>query len=281
MNIRKRRLDRSGRVRLFSPGRPPVAGREERWRFWAAIAAGTASEEAAVSVPQAVRTRWFRKAGGMPPSMFGLSAKPLSGRYLSFVEREEIALLRLQGYSTQEVARRLRRVASTISRELRRNAATRSGGLEYRATTAQWHAERAARRERVSSHRIRTRRKRGNPLSDCRIVMHGGPWVVGGRACDPHQPASFCDAEARGPTMTGVFGRVPKPFQRRDPGLVLGEQIGRVRVFVKGAGFVFLNPDPDQIATHVMALGESMQSIAGQEFLSDLTLEFDAARAGA
>jgi hypothetical protein len=30
--------------------------------------------------------------------------------------------------------------------ELRRNAATRSGGLEYRATTAQWHAERSARR---------------------------------------------------------------------------------------------------------------------------------------
>ena len=35
---------------------------------------------------------------------------------------------------------------TTISRELRRNAATRSGGLEYRATTAQWHAERSARR---------------------------------------------------------------------------------------------------------------------------------------
>ena len=148
MNIRKRRSDRSGRVRLFSPGRPPVAGREERRRFWAAIAAGTASEDAAVGVgvPQAVGTRWFRKAGGMPPSMFGLSAKPLSGRYLSFAEREEIALLRVQGYSMQEVARRLGRVASTISRELRRNAATRSGGLEYRATTAQWHAERAARR---------------------------------------------------------------------------------------------------------------------------------------
>src|SRR6202142_3492911 len=140
MNIRKRRSDRSGRVRLFSPGRPPVARREERRRFWAAIAAGTASEDAAVGVgvPQAVGTRWFRKAGGMPPSMFGLSAKPLSGRYLSFAEREEIALLRVQGYSMQEVARRLGRVASTISRELRRNAATRSGGLEYRATTAQW-----------------------------------------------------------------------------------------------------------------------------------------------
>jgi IS30 family transposase len=46
----------------------------------------------------------------------------------------------------QEIARRLGRAASTVSRELRRNAATRSGGLEYRATTAQWHAERAARR---------------------------------------------------------------------------------------------------------------------------------------
>ena len=60
-----------------------------------------ASEVAAIGagVPQAVGTRWFRKAGGMPPAMFGLSAKPLSGRYLSFAEREEIALLRVQGYS--------------------------------------------------------------------------------------------------------------------------------------------------------------------------------------
>src|SRR6201989_1371738 len=82
----------------------------------------------------------------MPPSMFRPSAKPLCGRYLSFAEREEIALLRAQGYTMQEVARRLGRAASTISRELRHNAATRSGGLEYRATAAQWPAERAARR---------------------------------------------------------------------------------------------------------------------------------------
>jgi DNA-binding CsgD family transcriptional regulator len=117
-------------------------------RFWAAVAVGLASEDAAigVGVPQAIGTRWFRKAGGMPPAMFGRSAKPLSGRYLSLAEREEIALLRTQGCSMQETARRLGRAASTISRELRRNAATRSGGLEYRATTAQWHAERAARR---------------------------------------------------------------------------------------------------------------------------------------
>src|SRR3954452_20777667 len=148
MSARKRRSDRSGRPPSFSPGRPPIAGRDERRRFWAASAAGLASEDAAVEagVSQAVGTRWFRKAGGMPPSMSRPSAKPLSGRYLSFAEREEIAPLRAQSCSMQEVARRLGRAASTISRELRRNAATRSGGLEYRATTAQWHAERAARR---------------------------------------------------------------------------------------------------------------------------------------
>jgi IS30 family transposase len=146
MRKHRRRSDRSGRAPLFSPGRPPVAGRDERRRFWAVIAAGVRSEDAAieVGVSQAVGARWFRKAGGMPPSMFGQSAKPLSGRYLSFAEREEIALLRAQGHSMQKIARRLERAASTISRELRRNAATRSGGLEYRATTAQWHAERAA-----------------------------------------------------------------------------------------------------------------------------------------
>ena len=82
----------------------------------------------------------------MPPAPLSPSAKPLSGRYLSFAEREEIALCRAQGHGVREIARRLGRAASTISRELRRNAATRGGGLEYRATTAQWHAERAARR---------------------------------------------------------------------------------------------------------------------------------------
>ncbi len=82
----------------------------------------------------------------MPPSHLSRSAKPLSGRYLSFAEREEIALLRAQSLGVREVARRLGRTASAISRELRRNAATRGGELDYRATTAQWHAERSARR---------------------------------------------------------------------------------------------------------------------------------------
>jgi transposase, IS30 family len=158
MNGRKRRSDRSGRAPLPSPGRPPVASRDQQGQFWAAIAMGLSSEDAgaAASVPQAVGARWFRKAGGMPPAMFRPSSRPLSGRYLSFAEREEIALLRAQGCSMQDVARRIGRAASTVSRELRRNAATRGGGLEYRATTAQWHAERSARRPKPAKLAVNT-----------------------------------------------------------------------------------------------------------------------------
>ncbi len=78
--------------------------------------------------------------------MPSVTQAPLSGRYLSFAEREEIALLRARGCGVREIARLVGRSPSTISRELRRNAATRGGGLEYRATTAQWHADRRARR---------------------------------------------------------------------------------------------------------------------------------------
>lgn len=144
----RRRSDRALRGKLRSPGRPPVARQEHRRRFWAFIAAGLSSEDAAmeVGVSQPVGTRWFRQAGGMAPSHLSRSSKPPSKRYLSFAEREEIALRRARGEGVREVARCLGRAASTISRELRRNAATRGGELEYRATTAQWHAERAARR---------------------------------------------------------------------------------------------------------------------------------------
>jgi IS30 family transposase len=71
---------------------------------------------------------------------------PLSGRYLSFEEREEIALLRARGEGVREIARQLGRSPSTISRELRRNAATRGGKLDYRPAVAQWKAELMARR---------------------------------------------------------------------------------------------------------------------------------------
>jgi transposase, IS30 family len=79
-----------------------------------------------------------------------VSRHPLSGRYLSFAEREEIAILKAQGHGVREIARQLRRSPSTVSRELRRNAATRGGKLEYRPTTAQWHADQRARRPKIA-----------------------------------------------------------------------------------------------------------------------------------
>ncbi|GAC1377857.1 MAG: IS30 family transposase [Acidimicrobiales bacterium] len=79
-----------------------------------------------------------------------ITLAPLSGRYLSFAEREELAILKAKGCGVCEIARQLRRSPSTISRELRRNAATRSGSSEYRATTAQWHADRRAKRPKVA-----------------------------------------------------------------------------------------------------------------------------------
>ncbi len=144
----RRRSDRALREKLRSPGRPGVGLRATRREFWAFIAQGLSSEDAAmkVGISLPVGSRWFRTAGGMAPTHLSPSSKLPSARYLSLAEREEIALLRAQGHGVCEVARRLGRAASTISRELRRNAATRSGGLDYRATTAQWHAERAARR---------------------------------------------------------------------------------------------------------------------------------------
>ena len=140
----------TGRVgpAMRSPGRPPAAGREEQQRFWKAIARGLSSEDAAVScgVSPPVGGRWFREGGGMPP----ISLAPRSARYLSFAEREEVAILRAQGAGVRDIARRLRRAPSTVSRELRRNAATRSGGLAYRASTAQWHSARRAKRPKIA-----------------------------------------------------------------------------------------------------------------------------------
>src|SRR3954469_14140583 len=149
MAIRKQRSDRSGRGALPSPGRPSVARREDRQLFWAAIAAGCSTEDAAVGagVSPAVGARWFRRAGGMPPSHLSPSSKSLSRRYLTYAEREEIAIWRAQRHGAREItrrgeelstgrpqrqggreiARRLERAPSTISRELRRYAQRRSG----------------------------------------------------------------------------------------------------------------------------------------------------------
>jgi len=141
-------LNRAAAAGRRGKGRPPAGRREHLVRFWEAIARGASSERAAVEagVLPGIGVRWFRKGGGMSP----LDLAPVSGRYLSFTEREEIAVLLAGGCGVREIARQLGRAPSTISRELQRNAALRTGRPEYRASTAQTHADRRARRPKAA-----------------------------------------------------------------------------------------------------------------------------------
>jgi len=75
--------------------------------------------DAGVSAPDGVR--WFRGAAGMPPTHLSPSAKPAVGRYLTFPEREDIAIEVAKGTGINAIARKLGRSPSTISRELTRN----------------------------------------------------------------------------------------------------------------------------------------------------------------
>jgi IS30 family transposase len=147
--VRRRqwRADRALRPPMRSPGRPEPSRAVQR-AFWRLIAQGVTSEDAGaeVGVSTPVATRWFRHAGGMPP----ISLDEPTGRYLSFDEREEIAVLREQEHGVREIARRIGRDPSTVSRELRRNAATRAGKQVYRAGVAQWKAQQAAKRPKVA-----------------------------------------------------------------------------------------------------------------------------------
>ena len=94
MARRQQQADRALRPVMRSPGRPMPARHVER-AFWRLIAQGKRTEEAAlqIGVSTPVAVRWFRHAGGMPP----LSLAEPTGRYLSFAEREELALRLEQG----------------------------------------------------------------------------------------------------------------------------------------------------------------------------------------
>src|ERR1019366_1643429 len=115
MARRNRALDRAAAAGTRFGGRPSAGRREHRVRFWTAIAPGASSFGAApeAGVLPSMGVRWFRKGGGMPC----LARAPVSGRYLSFMEREEIAVLLARGCGVREMARQLGRAPSTISRE--------------------------------------------------------------------------------------------------------------------------------------------------------------------
>src|SRR4051794_36252749 len=61
---------REYRGQLPSPGRPTVAWREDRVKFWAAINSGVMTEDAAATagVSSPVGFRWFRHAGRVNPA---------------------------------------------------------------------------------------------------------------------------------------------------------------------------------------------------------------------
>jgi len=118
----------------------------------------------------------------MPP----ISLDEPTGRYLSFAEREEIALLKAQDHGVREIARQIGRDPSTISRELRRNAATRHGKRVYRAGVAQWKAQQAAKRPKAAklatNPRLRSyvEHKLAGELTDAqgrRIAGPNVPWA--------------------------------------------------------------------------------------------------------
>ena len=120
----------------------------------------------------------------MPPTHLAPASPLLTRRFLTFCEREEIAILLAKGLGIRAIARHLGRSPSTISREIRRNAATRSGSFEYRAGAAQWHAERAAQRPRqgklASNPALRKyiEERLSGQIANAQGVTFAGPDVV-------------------------------------------------------------------------------------------------------
>src|SRR5918996_2211003 len=146
------------------------------------------------------------------------AGSPTSGRYLSFAEREEIALLHAQRVGVRAIGRQLGRSPSTISRELRRNASTRTYRLEYRASTAQWHAERRASRPKVAKlvENERLRLYVQDRLAG-RIARPDGELVAGpdvawiGRPHGRRKDRRGGGAGGGGPNSVRAFGSPPHP----------------------------------------------------------------------
>ena len=125
-------------------GRPETP-RVVRARFWDLVRSGLPPRDAAVVVGSAEGgRRWFREAGGVK----GNGPGPVSGRYLSLADREEIAVGLARGESYRQIGARLDppRPASTVSREVARNGPRG----RYRALRAQALAEQRARRPKTA-----------------------------------------------------------------------------------------------------------------------------------
>ena len=151
-------------------------------RFWQQVADGDGYVDAGASVGWSVTTvrNELRAAGGVRPRR----GRSLTGRSLTFREREEIAVMRAQRVSVREMARRLGRAPSTVSRELRRNA---DKPCLYRATTAHARAhERAARPKTarlLANEKLREKVQKG-------LEAQLSPQQIAGRHLGKRRPAA-------------------------------------------------------------------------------------------
>src|SRR5699024_5463689 len=141
---------RNGEVAMRGRNQSPTKPTKFAVEFWDQIRAGRDIEEAARALGASITTcrNWFRHRGGVkPPHSYGRSR-----RYLTFDEREDIAMSRVQGLGVRDIARRLNRDPGTISRELRRAPRNpqdvRPSRPSYLASVCQSDADRKRTRHR-------------------------------------------------------------------------------------------------------------------------------------
>jgi len=118
---------------------------------WECFQAGQFASEVGerIGVNRTTAKRMLVAAGGVRPRR----GRDLQGRYLTFVEREEIALGIAAGQSIRTIAKRIGRSPSTVSRELARNSIRG----RYRASTAQVVAHHRASRPKSAKLTVNER----------------------------------------------------------------------------------------------------------------------------
>ena len=169
--------------------RPRIPVEVQR-RFWSSVRDGVTVEGSAGAVGVSRKTgyRWFGDAGGVIPSI----VRQPCGRYLSFVEREEIACLRAAGAGVREIARQLARDPATISRELRRNTTGYRG--RYRASMAQTETDTNMRRPKAA--KLRTNLPLRREVQD-RLKLNHSPEQISERLREdfPEDPEMWVSHE--------------------------------------------------------------------------------------
>jgi len=115
--------------------------------FWEQVRAGSSMEAAAAAAGFSKEhgRGVLRQCGGMMPQHF---MRPLSGRFLSPLERVTIAVAHSQKLSTRKIAALVGRSPSTVSRELSRNRLP--SDKRYDARLAQFRSERRGLRPQPS-----------------------------------------------------------------------------------------------------------------------------------